>query len=47
MRDIFHCTPSELKKQSLEDIQAVLVCMDLEHRIGEQKRKARDQANMK
>jgi hypothetical protein len=37
MRDIFHCTPSELKAQSLHDINAVLVCMDIEARVHKAK----------
>jgi len=33
MRDIFHCTPSELNAQSMQDIAAVLACIDVEPRI--------------
>ncbi len=30
MRYIFHCTPSELAEQRIEDIQSVLVCLEVE-----------------
>jgi hypothetical protein len=37
MRDIFHCTPSELKAQSAHDIAAVLVCMDIKGQVDKAK----------
>jgi hypothetical protein len=33
MRDVFHCTPSELKAQSPHDIAAVLVCIETAEKI--------------
>jgi hypothetical protein len=38
MRDVFRCTPSELKAQSVKDIAAVLVCMDVEARFRKAKK---------
>ena len=34
MKDIFHCTPSELKAQKPADIAAVLTCMEVEARVA-------------
>lgn len=35
MRDVFHCTPDVLRQQSLADVQAVLMCMDVAARVEE------------
>jgi hypothetical protein len=37
MKEIFHCTPSELRAQRPSDIAAVLICIDVEARITKAK----------
>ena len=41
MRHVFRCLPDELRRQSIADIQAVLVCMEVETQVKEYKQTVR------
>lgn len=40
MRDVFHCTPSELAEQRAEDVQTVLLLLDVEATVRRMRREA-------
>lgn len=42
MRDIFHCTPTELKKQPIRKVTAALTCLGAEQTIRDARRKQRE-----
>jgi hypothetical protein len=40
-RDVFHCTPSELRKQDPADVLAVITCLEADAEVREQESKAK------
>lgn len=40
-RDVFHCTPSQLRAESAEDIMAALACLEAERYVQKQREKKR------
>lgn len=40
-RDVFHCTPSQLRAEAADDIMAALACLDGESYVREQRERAR------
>jgi len=40
-RDVFHCTPSELRAEAAEDIMAALACIEAENYVREQQERSR------
>lgn len=40
-RDVFHCTPSQLRAEAAEDVLAALACLEAEGYVRQQRERAR------
>ena len=40
-RDVFYCTPSQLRAEAAEDVLAALACLEAEHYVRAQRERMR------
>jgi hypothetical protein len=45
-RDVYHCTPSQLRRESAADVLAHLVCMEMEHKADTQRHNTRKRPSL-